>query len=38
MKGRTRVSVRSDETGDVRDDREMVRSGTWWAYIGGGGG
>lgn len=29
MKGRMRVSVRSEETGDVRELREMVRRGTW---------
>jgi hypothetical protein len=29
MKGRTRMSVRSDEMGDVSEDRAMVKRGTW---------
>jgi hypothetical protein len=38
MKGSMRFSVRSDDMGDCRLEREMVRTGTWWARIGGGGG
>lgn len=38
IKGRIRVSVRSEEMGVEREDREIVRTGTWWAWMGGGGG
>lgn len=38
MKGRMRVRVRSEEMGVEREEREMVRRGTWWAWMGGGGG
>ena len=38
MKGIMRMRVRSEEMGEVRECREMVRRGTWEADIGGGGG
>jgi hypothetical protein len=38
MKGIMRVSVRSEDMGDVSEESEMVRRGTWWEWIGGGGG
>lgn len=38
MKGKTRFRVRSDEMGACRLARDMVRTGTWWARMGGGGG
>jgi len=33
-----RESVRSEEMGVERVEREIVRSGTVWAWMGGGGG
>ena len=38
MYGRTRFNVRSEEIGDCRPASDIVRSGTWCARTGGGGG